>query len=273
MLTASAPGSTRTGGAGDDTLKASQGSDRLTGGGGADTFIFATTPWAPAQITDFAVGSDRLDMTALFRQAGYAGTDPIADGYVSLLDDGAGGTKLLFDADAAGSGQAWASYIIQLDNLAANSLTWAKLTGTGTTGDALITSPAGTGSLFRSDQYADELTGTSGADTLIAGQGPDTLAGGTGADVFVFEAIPWNAGVIADFEVGIDVLNLRALFTAAGYSGQDPSAEGYLEFRDAGPDTAVYFDADGTGHVWPSLVTVLQRVSPGELDPRDWLFQ
>ena len=272
MLTAGGPGSTLTGGAGDDTLKASQGSDVLTGGGGADTFSFATTPWAPARITDFTVGSDQLDLTALLQKAGYAGSNPIADGYVSLLDDGAGGTKLLFDADAAGSGQAWASYIIQLDNLAANGLTWAKLTDAAPGNETPTTPPAGAGGVYRSDQYGDTLTGTGNADTLVAGQGPDTLTGGAGTDVFVYEATPWNAGVIVDFESGVDVLDLRALFSAAGYSGQDPRADGHLEFRDAGSDTAVYFDADGAGQGWPSLITHLQGVSPDDLEPRDWIF-
>jgi hypothetical protein len=68
------------------------------------------------------------------------------------------------------------------------------------------------------------------------------------------------------------VLDLRALFSAAGYSGQNPRADGYLEFRAAGPDTDVYFDADGARQGWPSLVTRLQGVSPGDLEPGDWIF-
>ena len=123
------PGATVTAGAGDDTLNASQGPDVLTGGPGADTFSWGKAPWSPATVTDFVVGQDRLDLAALFQQAGYTGSDPVADKVIILADDGAGGTKVLFDRDGAGDAQPWPDYIIKLDGVAAAGLTWAKLAG------------------------------------------------------------------------------------------------------------------------------------------------
>jgi Ca2+-binding RTX toxin-like protein len=123
------PNSTLSGGAGDDTINASQGGDVLTGGAGADRFAFAREPWSPDRITDFALGTDKLDLSALLQAAGYTGSDPVADHYISFLSDGTGGTKLLFDHDAAGPSPQWPNYIIQLDHVASAGLTWSALSG------------------------------------------------------------------------------------------------------------------------------------------------
>ncbi|HEY8571475.1 Calx-beta domain-containing protein [Phenylobacterium sp.] len=126
------PGSTVVAGSGDDTINASQGSDVLTGGAGADKFAWAKEPWSPARVTDFAVGTDKLDLSALFQAAGYTGTDPVADKYIWLISDDAGGTKVLFDRDGAATGQQWPSYIIQLQGVSP-STSWAQLAGSGGT--------------------------------------------------------------------------------------------------------------------------------------------
>ena len=47
-------------------------------------------------------GGDRIDLTILLEKAGYAGTDPFADGYVSLAARG-GDTVLRFDRDGDNS--------------------------------------------------------------------------------------------------------------------------------------------------------------------------
>ncbi|MGJ8545414.1 MAG: M10 family metallopeptidase C-terminal domain-containing protein [Sulfitobacter sp.] len=52
------------GGNGNDTLDGGRGRDMLTGGAGADTFVFAVAPQND-RITDFASGTDALDLTAL----------------------------------------------------------------------------------------------------------------------------------------------------------------------------------------------------------------
>jgi Ca2+-binding RTX toxin-like protein len=130
VLTSPGPNSTVTGGAGSDTLNASQGSDILTGGGGGDVFRWGKEPWSPATVTDFAVGSDRIDLSALLQTSGYAGSDPVADKYISLTAQGAD-TLILFDRDATGTTQQWPNYIIKLQGV--SGATWAQISGGGGT--------------------------------------------------------------------------------------------------------------------------------------------
>jgi Ca2+-binding RTX toxin-like protein len=121
------PGSTVTGGAGDDTIHGSQSSDLLTGGAGADKFVWANEPWSPGTITDFAVGADRLDLSALLQKAGYAGSDPVADKYISVRADGSN-TLVLFDRDGAATAQQWPNYILKLQGVS-GPVTWEQLSG------------------------------------------------------------------------------------------------------------------------------------------------
>ena len=107
------PGSVMTGGAGNDTLNAGQGSDTMTGGAGADHFVFAQMPWSPAEITDFQHGVDVIDLRGMFAGSGYTGSDPVADHKLMLLDDGAGGTKVLMGSN----------YLLHIDHVAPSALT------------------------------------------------------------------------------------------------------------------------------------------------------
>ncbi|HEY8615017.1 type I secretion C-terminal target domain-containing protein [Phenylobacterium sp.] len=129
VYTSPGPGSTVVGSSGDDTLNASQGSDMLTGGEGSDTFAWAKEPWSPATVTDFLVGTDRIDLSALLQAAGYTGSDPVADKYITILHSGSG-AKVLFDRDGSGSSQQWPNYIIELKGVA-TLVTWAELTRSG----------------------------------------------------------------------------------------------------------------------------------------------
>jgi beta-glucanase (GH16 family) len=274
------PNSTLAGGAGDDTLVASQGGDTLTGGAGADTFRLSVEPWSPVHITDFKLGVDKLDLTALFQKAGYTGTNPVGDHFISFIDDGAGGTKVIFDRDGPGSSPVYGGYAVQLDGVPTAGLTWAALSGGTTTAapsggnppaSAPPPPPAGAGVVLTSDSYADTLTGGAKDDTLNAGQGPDVLTGGAGADHFVYADLPWSAGRITDFTVGQDVLDLRGLLS--GYSGADPIADGHMRLEASGGDTLVYVDPDGPGGEWATLVTTLVGVRPADLSSSDWIIR
>ncbi|MDP2008981.1 MAG: family 16 glycosylhydrolase [Phenylobacterium sp.] len=268
VLTSPYPGATLTGGSGADTLNASQGSDRLTGGAGADTFLFKGLPWNAGHITDFQVGTDRLNISALYTN-GYSGANPVADGYVSLVSDGAGGTKVLLDTDGPGGANSLKFVITTLDGVAPASLTSASLLG-----GASAPAPGVAGQVQTSPYPGATLTGGAGADTLNASQGSDRLTGGSGADSFVFKAPPWSAGHVTDFTPGVDVLDLRGLFAASRYSGSNPVADGYLSFvADGAGGTKVMFDSDGRGgaNPWPITVTTLDHVQPGALHSTDWL--
>jgi hypothetical protein len=190
VLTSNGPGDALLGGAGDDTLNASQGSDVLTGGAGADTFAWAKEPWSPARVTDFVAGQDRLDLSALLQASHYTGSDPVADGYVQLLDDGAGGAKLLLDHD--GAGPEWGNYIIHLEGTPVAGLTWAKLSGSGgaasggetrdgTAGADTLQGGAAHDHLWGGDGD-DRISGGGEFDDLHGNQGNDTVAGGAGDD-------------------------------------------------------------------------------------------
>jgi hypothetical protein len=98
MLQAQNGGAQLTGGAGDDILIGATGPDTMTGAAGDDRFTFNVIPvQGAAQVTDFTPGVDKIDLGYLLEKAGYTGSTPVADGYVRLVDDGHGGTNVLFD--------------------------------------------------------------------------------------------------------------------------------------------------------------------------------
>jgi Ca2+-binding RTX toxin-like protein len=102
------------GGAGNDRLFGGVGSDTMTGGAGDDVFAYRANTAGDIPllggdlITDFQRGHDKIDVGDLLAAIGNREPDKaFEDGFVSLVDDGAGNTLLRFDADgAAGSGDA-----------------------------------------------------------------------------------------------------------------------------------------------------------------------
>jgi len=127
VLRAQDGGSSLVGGTGADTLIAAHGPDTLTGAGGADRFVFGELPWQPGQITDFTPGTDKLDLSGLLSQSHYAGSDPVADGYVKLIDDGHGDTWLYFDTDGRGTADQWGTFVATLDHVTPGSFTAGDL--------------------------------------------------------------------------------------------------------------------------------------------------
>ena len=97
-------GSTLSGGAGNDILVAGRGADLLTGGAGKDIFEFDKITTSAGHVVDFTPGDDMIDLRGLFAAVHYTGTDPVADHYLQLVADGAGGTAVYFDADGLGAG-------------------------------------------------------------------------------------------------------------------------------------------------------------------------
>ena len=86
------------GNGGDDLLSGGLGSDTLTGGTGADTFVIAETNGTDT-ITDFAIGEDFLDLSALL-DANFA--DANKGDYVKATESG-GNTTLSVNADGQGN--------------------------------------------------------------------------------------------------------------------------------------------------------------------------
>jgi hypothetical protein len=265
-------GSTLVGGSGDDTLIGAHGPDQMTGAGGADHFQFNEVPWQPAQVTDFTLGTDLLDLSALLQQAGYTGSDPVGAGYVKFLDDGHGDTWLYFDPTP--SSDPWGDYIGTLQGVAPSQLSDASLVGAS--GGAspppppspppVSPPPASGGQTLQAQDGGATLTGGSGDDTLIGAHGPDQMTGAGGADQFTFNEVPWQGAAITDFTVGTDHIDVRSLLQQAGYSGSDPVGDGYVKFLDDGHgDTWLYFDPTPSSDPWGDYIATIQGVAPSSL--------
>lgn len=267
VITSPGPGSTLTGTAGNDTIYASQGQDVITTGAGADVVAYRALPWNAGRITDFVVGTDKLDLSEIFQSAGCSGSDPVADGRMRFDSDGAGGTRVYFDRDAPNGGD-WPFLITTLENVSPVGLTWAQLSGGGSQPP-----PSSGGQVLTAQEPNATLTGGAGNDTLNASQGYDVLTGNGGADHFVFANENWAPATITDFQPGQDRIDYRGVFDDWGYAGTDPFADGRIILTARGSDTIVELDNDGPGGEWPNYVLTLQGVAPSQLSAGDWIFR
>ena len=255
----------------DDTFFAGHSSVIMTGNGGADTFVFQFEPWSAGQITDFTPGMDKLDLSALLTNIGYTGTDPVADGVVTFQADGSGDTQVYLHDPA----NAWPTLVTTLDGVAPTGLTTANTLGTaGSSSGGGGTGGGTTGeTLTANDTAGQQLIGTPNNDTFFAGHNSVVMTGNGGADQFVFQFLPWNAGSITDFNTAADVLNLKGIFAAIGYTGSNPVADGYLAFNSDGQgDTQVIVNPQGPGTQIPITVTTLDHVDPSMIHSSDYLF-
>jgi len=116
-INGSAGRDTLTGTAGDDRINGGVGADVLTGGAGADTFVYTSLRDAGDRITDFAPGTDRIDLSALLAAIGYTGSNALADGTVKLVDTSAG-LSLQIDTDG-NNGPAAARALVTLSGVTA----------------------------------------------------------------------------------------------------------------------------------------------------------
>ncbi len=97
----------------------------------------------------------------------------------------------------------------------------------------------------------DRVYGDTGNDIIRDGYGWDTVTGGSGNDCFVFEH---DGGVITDFGVGIDKIDLRAFDVQFGDLG----------VSDDGTNTTVHVSAYGGFNI------VLQNFDAVNLDASDF---
>jgi Ca2+-binding RTX toxin-like protein len=96
----------------------------------------------------------------------------------------------------------------------------------------------------------DRLDGGRGNDILIGGTGLDTLVGDSGIDTFTINAIGEGLDTILDFEVGIDLIDLRGIFAGSAFAGTSTFAR-YQQFvtiaQSGTADSLVNIDSDGLG--------------------------
>ena len=206
------------GDAGNDLLSGNIGPTTMTGGSGADVFLYDRDPAHDVGnelITDFASGEDaiRLDgqaMPALGSSGAFATNDArfaanatgtakdTSDRVVYNTSTG----EVWYDEDGTGAGAAARLFVLQgAPVLAATDIEvvngiagWPFITGTegddtltGTNRDDTIEGLGGNDSLWGLDG-GDLMVGGDGNDTLVAwfddDNGPDTLDGGLGNDLY-----------------------------------------------------------------------------------------
>ncbi len=232
-----------TGGTGNDTISAGMtGSDTLTGGAGNDVFVLERpTAYVTQEITDFSVGQDKLDISAMgisdietlaFLQRDIANAlayRVYTEGNVQdiqldnqWIDSLTTSDVILATANSAGT-LISASYRSDLFGGAGNDTLMGsssddRLFGEGDndslnggSGYDLLVGGAGNDILLGGD-YADTLVGGVGNDTLNGGLGDDALKGGAGADVFVLQNTGYATDKVIDFNTAdgdrIDVSTL-----------------------------------------------------------------
>jgi len=100
-------------GAENNTLIGNGGADTLTGGPGFDHYIYNALSDGGDTITDFRVGQDKINLNALLTSIGYAGSNPIADGYVSFASGTpTSTTNIRIDSDGSAGPNTPVQYIL-----------------------------------------------------------------------------------------------------------------------------------------------------------------
>jgi len=106
---------TITGTAGDDVIFGGIGADTLTGGAGSDVFVFTNLQDGVDTITDFQLGSDRIQLSQLLVSIGVNGADPISTGVITCSNSG---NQALLGIDTDGiAGSARSRNLISLKNI------------------------------------------------------------------------------------------------------------------------------------------------------------
>jgi beta-glucanase (GH16 family) len=263
-------GSRLLGGSGDDTLIAGTGGDTLTGRGGDDAFVFRALPTKHALITDFTVGQDAIDLSALLAASGYRGSNPGADGYVSLASDGGSGSELLYHPKGSAGG---AVYLVDLAGVAPSTPVASLLAANPSTTNATAAANSSDGLAAQSGRAA-----TSAAADRPPSRASDhdvaVPVGSAGSDTFSFPVSPRGAGHGNTFLPGGDAQDLLSAFKAPG-DVTHSSANGWLPLLAAArADSGVFFNPHGgPGHGDLPAIIALEHASATSLVPgHDWLF-
>ncbi|HWF64861.1 MAG TPA: M10 family metallopeptidase C-terminal domain-containing protein [Rhizomicrobium sp.] len=288
VLTATAPNA---------TFDAGQSSVVMTEDDGANCFIYAGLPWNAGQITNFNPASDTIDISAMLKAAGYTGSDPFGDHTLTFAADGHGGTDLIYNPPGAGSNGVWPITVVDIDNVAASSLntstdfiTGGSTSGSGSSGSATGstggtssgggTSGGSTGSgtgatLTANDTAGQQLTATTPSDTFLAGHNSVVMTGDGGANIYAFNALPWNAGQITNFNPAQDTIDVSAILQSVNNIGGDPFGDGTLSLNaDGHGGTRLIYHPPGAGSngIWPTTIVDIDHVTPAQFQARDWLF-
>ncbi|MEO0933663.1 MAG: calcium-binding protein, partial [Cyanobacteria bacterium J06641_2] len=103
-------------------INGTPGSDILTGGNGNDAFIYNNIADSGDLITDFTVGNDKIVVTELMQSLGYAGSDPITDGFLGFKQASDSLAVLQIDPDGAAIDLFRSVPFVLLDNVSVAAL-------------------------------------------------------------------------------------------------------------------------------------------------------
>lgn len=110
------------GGTGDDVLGGGKGRDRLSGGKGRDRFTYSRLNEGGDTITDFTVGEDLIDLSAIFNNAKYTSPTPFEE-YVHIGSSASNRTKIsVLDIDRTRPGKTVYREIALLNGVSVDGL-------------------------------------------------------------------------------------------------------------------------------------------------------
>lgn len=251
---------------GNDTFYPGTNSVIMTGDGLVNNFVYQALPAAAGQITDFDPGTDTIDLTGLLHAVGYAGSNPLADGTISVLSDGHSGANIVYNHGGA------QSVIVDLDNVDPSQLLGTDFVFSGSTlGNGSVGSGTGSSLTLTGDNTTSGqvLTATSPGATFIAGMQSVVMTEDGGSNTFMFNAAPWNAGQITNFNPASDVINVSGLLHAENYAGTNPFGDGTLSLSsDGNGGTNLFYNPPGAGAngIWPLKIVDIDHVAPGAIN-------
>jgi Ca2+-binding RTX toxin-like protein len=244
------------------------GVDNLTGGAGADVFLFEGQRWGANDKVDGGAGRDALVISAgsgltriEFGADSLANIESISlnNRYATDPSQKPSYELVLHNGNVAPGG----TLIVNGSSIPAGQL--VNIDGRGVHDGNLI--------LFGGGGH-DTLFGGDGNDTLLGGGGADGLTGGAGADTFRYDAASDSSGglhdLIGDFQTGVDKIDLSRIDAnthAAGdqafswigsnaFSGTGAASAGELRVFDDNGRQRIEGDTNGDGLA--DLVIVLQ---------------
>jgi VCBS repeat-containing protein len=265
---------------GDDTFvggSATSGQDQDWGGDGSDTVDYSGQGGAvhvdlraQAGWVDRGSGFVLTDqMNSIENAIGGSGGDTlVGDGGANRLD-GQGGSDLLYGLggdDVLMGGAAAAGSFNQLWGGDGSDTASYAFAATAVYADLNVQAgwvSGGNGTLVLNDTYnsienlsggaaADVLIGDGNSNVLQGGAGADVLYGGGGADRFVYasasdSSLTTGYDTIADFQTGVDTLDLSALHIDASQ----------VLIQSAGNSTVVYADTNPATQAYDLAISVI----------------
>ncbi|WP_339383229.1 SGNH/GDSL hydrolase family protein [Oculatella sp. LEGE 06141] len=142
-----------------------------------------------------------------------------------------------------------------------------RLSGRG--GSDFLQGNAGNDVLLGGEQ-ADTLVGGGGRDDLTGAEGADLLRGGLGRDRFLYGNPNHGRDIIADFQIGQDLIDLTTIFNKPEYGDSNRFAA-YIRVAQVSEGAVVRIDANGDIAGGFKPLAVLSNISAGDLTAASFL--